>query len=375
MKKIFLSTIFFLAMFLLVGIIKTKALDNASHGWIWGGSSEYIGSDVVITGVGWISVNSTDVRSGVNYAVNIPAANCVGSTCQATGYAWSGNDDGGKGGPLGWVDFDPQDHCVENGPADSSHYQASSCKAPDGSNGGVMRTTTGLTGWARFVGIAQETAKNNAGGYDGWISLNPDPQNNIGVTIDQNGVAHGYAWSELGALSFDMGADHGRVTVDSVAPVITLAASPDQINLTAGQSPLTSLFWKSTNNVPIDTCKASCEDANGNSIDCGADWPGTKSFNGASSDTVINIPVNVPIVFFKITCKGTNGIESAETRASVSMGCKSKTCQAATNKCDFGDLIPTANSQSAVNAACQDSCSKDEDCGLKQAGTWKEVAP
>lgn len=147
--------------------MKIQAAGNVT-GWLWGGGAENF------TNVRWISMNSANTGSSVDYGVTIPDDD--GSV---TGYAWSGGDAGGPG--LGWLDFDPQDHC-------GSAYNAATCSDPDGGSGGVFRSSDSLVGWVRFVDIAKESAVGNSGGWDGWIKM----QN---VTINSDGTLNGYAWN------------------------------------------------------------------------------------------------------------------------------------------------------------------------------------
>lgn len=173
--------IFTLALFVLVfaaaSIVKVKAgTENNASGWLWGGGTESDGSapyDGTNSNVRWISMNSVNTSSPVDYGVNIP-----GSDGPVTGYAWSGGDDSGPG--LGWIDFNPQDHCTTGAPG-AGQYKALSCALPAGSSGspGVSRSGDKLVGWARIVGIAQESANNNSGGWSGWVHMN----GNYGVDL------------------------------------------------------------------------------------------------------------------------------------------------------------------------------------------------
>jgi len=226
-KRIFLTIIVFCAVFVMASAIKVKAgtTDNTS-GWLWGGSEDanMTGNMGVIdgneTGVGWISTNSSNCDpnndgiteggstnnptypncpSGIavkSYGVTIPAVDGK----PVTGYAWSGginpNDQG-----MGWIDFNPQDHCTTGTPDPIKfQYKAASCTPPNppGGSAGVFFHSAGktLTGWARFVGIAQETATGNAGGWEGWIEMKT-------VSLDASGNLTGYGWNgeELGSGS------------------------------------------------------------------------------------------------------------------------------------------------------------------------------
>ena len=101
----------------------------------------------------------------------------IGNDGKLSGYAWSEN--------LGWISFNEAD--LAGCPSSPS------CSATsDGSR---------LLGWARIMSIPQAGA--NAGGWQGWISLNGS---NYGVEIskmDGTGNNPTYAWSdELGWIDF-----------------------------------------------------------------------------------------------------------------------------------------------------------------------------
>ena len=202
-----IAVIIFCAVFIAISAIKVSAGTENTTGWLWGGSDAADNSTCHAypfapagcinddeTGVGWISMNNANPEivppGSVSYGVNIPASGLV------SGYAWSKN--------IGYIDFAPQDHCT-TGTADSTHYKAASCTNSDGNTGGVTRNATLLTGWARIVGIAQETANSNSGGWSGWIKLNGTAQDGstYGVTVAYDGTISGYGWSdELGWINF-----------------------------------------------------------------------------------------------------------------------------------------------------------------------------
>jgi len=188
--------VFTLALFLLVfaaaSIVKVQAASTVM-GWLWGGSEDAnIGTLGTIngneTGVGWISMSGANSGAGGgSYGVTIDDAGKV------SGYGWANASDAPnssasqEGNGLGWVDFDPQDHCV-TGAQGAGQYKAASCTPPSGS-AGVFRSGNNLTGWARFVGIAKESANNNSGGWQGWLQM-------YNVTIDPaTGKFSGYAWN------------------------------------------------------------------------------------------------------------------------------------------------------------------------------------
>jgi len=200
--------VFTLALFLLVfavaSVVKIQAAGNVT-GWLWGGTEEVSdgnpnnGASGYETGVGWVSM------SGTTYGVSIPSGNGP-----ATGYAWmnaGGNPDNLQQNGIGWLDFDPQDHC-------GSAYGAASCNAPDGSGvnakGGVRREGNNLVGWARIVEIAKASASGNSGGWTGWVKFSNSYGGGIDVNkMDGTGSNKMYAWSgndssagELGWIDF-----------------------------------------------------------------------------------------------------------------------------------------------------------------------------
>lgn len=213
MRKIVLSIFIIACMFAFGAAVKTKAgTDDSARGWIWGGSDDgnMTGAGIIPTGVGWISMNCIDRESETSktcvgevtdsslqlwdYGVNIPEGN--GSL---SGYGWSEN--------LGWISFQDSAGC------------------PSGGDCNARRDGNNLKGWARIMSISQ--AGINAGGWQGWISLNSkncDSDGNgwldaacggtndnlsgavsdYGVSIDgSTGKLSGFAWSdELGWLDF-----------------------------------------------------------------------------------------------------------------------------------------------------------------------------
>jgi hypothetical protein len=212
--------VFTLALFILVfaaaSAVKVEAASTIM-GWLWGGSEEasdgdsYNGFSGTETGVGWISMNKDNPGAqGTNdYRVVINADNTV------SGYAWAnagGNPDNGQQNGLGWIDFNPQDHCVTdtNGVLDdlalTRQYEADNCEVPSGSgcSKGVMRSGDTLTGCARFVSIAQASVTGNNGGWDGWLRMED-------VTINPaTKQLSGYAWNgEKDLNSLDNFVDEG----------------------------------------------------------------------------------------------------------------------------------------------------------------------
>jgi hypothetical protein len=125
--------------------------------------------------------NTNPGAGGANsYGVQIPM-----NDGSVTGYAWSEN--------VGWISFNA---------GDLAGCPSAPCSA--------QRASNKLTGWARIVGIENELAAGNSGGWKGWIKLSSvsgDPtaygiQINADGTITK-GATTSYAWSdELGWVDF-----------------------------------------------------------------------------------------------------------------------------------------------------------------------------
>lgn len=196
-KKILLCFCVLLFVLATGFLIKLKAITipNNSSGWFWGGGAENDNLepwDGTNTGIGWVSTNSANcdtdedgiidnadcISAGAGgniefYGINIPDVDGA-----VEGYAWSEN--------LGWVDFNPQNHCTIGIPL-WDQYQAASCTNPDGGQGGVFRNGNNLTGWARITGIARSTVNGNSD-WGGWLKM-------YNVAINGDNTLSGYAWN------------------------------------------------------------------------------------------------------------------------------------------------------------------------------------
>ena len=367
-KKIILTVVVFVAVFALTNVAKIKAGSNDNTtGWIWGGSDDGAGNS---TGVGWVSMNNVNPGAGgaVSYGTTIPAGNCTGAACNVTGYAYSEN--------LGYIDFDPQDHCT-TGVADTTRYQAASCTEPlTGTTGGVSRSGNNLVGWARFVEIAKASATGNSGGWSGWIQMAGSAQNgsSYGVTIDPTtGSLGGYAWNGestdgLGAISFNGLSQNGTPYNGTIPlpPTVTLNASPLTINLDSGLLPQpVAISWTQTG---ATSCVESCN-VGGVPTTC-ANWGSTIASPGASG-TVSGIMQTVPIMDYKLTCTGPGGTTSADQ--SVTTGCYVKSCSG--TSCSLGTDITATGSTSTAACDALSTCTTDDDCTPRTPKNWQEVAP
>ncbi|HHE76463.1 MAG TPA: hypothetical protein ENL27_00525 [Candidatus Parcubacteria bacterium] len=178
MKKFFFILIFSLFAVGVLNIGSAFASDtNNTSGYAW---SENIG---------WISFNSESDGSSVDYGVNIDP-----TTGYLSGYAWSEN--------IGWISFNRGDSDT-GAPPESDPCPTGGCiaKVDDPDNLGKEEKVS-LVGWARVLSVKDNP--DNSGNWDGWIKLN-DKNGSWGVTIDENGDWHGWAWSDmvLGWISFN----------------------------------------------------------------------------------------------------------------------------------------------------------------------------
>ncbi|EKD58644.1 MAG: hypothetical protein ACD_56C00078G0001 [uncultured bacterium] len=357
-NKILFSVLIFTAVFGISTFLKFQYARAASDllGWIWGGSTDSAGNS---SGVGWISLSSEtpDAGSGVTYGVTLPSGDG-----NLTGYAWSSS--------YGWIDFNPQDHCTTGVPdATKQQYKASSCNNPAGNSTiGVSRSGDSLSGWARFVSIAEATASNNSGGWDGWIKMDADPSKNYAVRISSDGKLTGYAWSsEIGALSFESveGPVVTKITFDQ--------PSPNIFDLSAGEifvanSKTTNLSWSIVGS-DIQSCSTSCTTDTGVTVAC----PGFSGVNPRVTTSVGNVPVAAYIEKFIITCLDTDGT-STVAQALVQTGCYIGTCSTTAETCSAfaGGFTATNNGDDAV---CKRGCVADSDCALRKTNNWREIAP
>jgi len=352
MKKKILLTFFVGAIiFFAVSVAKIKAGTETGMGWLWG-STDDGGSPANNTGIGWISMNNTNpsLSGSVSYGVNIPDASCVGAGCNLSGYAWSEN--------IGWVSFQEASGCP-----------AGTCSA--------RREGNVLKGWARIMAMPQAEAliPGNAGGWQGWISLNSancdtDSNGYIDVAcggmnntstpvvtygadvtkMDGTGTNHTYAWSnELGWI------DLSRATINLplTAPTVTLSASV--VVLAEGQSlpKNTTLTWTVTGTAT--TCTAS------------GGWSGAKLVTGGSDNT-ISMPANGTI-YTLTCCNGTSC--AAPVNATGTAGCYDQRCSGTSCPASPGNFV--ISSSNTTGDGCEQLCTSSASCNSDK--NWKEVAP
>lgn len=347
LMKYGLGVIIFCGFFIVTTVV-IKAAVGGVTGWGWGGSesqsdgNQNNGNSGFETGVGWISMNrincdsdddgKSDGTSGCpasgtpigNYGVNIPSGDGA-----VTGNAWNEN--------IGWIQFDP-----------SGPYPTTGCN-PACPATSVRRSGNDLVGWARIVGIAQESAAGNSGGWSGWIKMKGS---NYGVTINGTSL-EGFAWSdELGYINFT------GVNI-SVPLVVTLSADPITINVDNdphwdnGQGTPIKLTWNITG---ATNCTKSANN--------GGTWNGSTS----ATDFEIVHQKNVAVTY-ALTC---TGITDPIT-VTVSAGCYPNACDA-TARCvkSTTPITPAVSSDVCIPS---NTCSVDADCVPRQSGNWREVAP
>lgn len=166
-KRIPAAAFVFLALIFFAGTASAGPLDNAI-GWLWGGSQD--GSNNTYTGVGWISLNSTNTSSSTNYGVKFPL-----DGTPASGYAWSEN--------VGWISFN--DGTVAPYPNDLAGCPSGTCSA--------RIVGESLQGWARVLSI--KDAGSNSGGWSGFIKLDSVPGAGKVTFNSSTGRLGGYAWN------------------------------------------------------------------------------------------------------------------------------------------------------------------------------------
>ncbi|NTW26830.1 MAG: hypothetical protein HGA36_00680 [Candidatus Moranbacteria bacterium] len=308
-------------------------IGSSVTGWLWGGSDDGAGNS---SGVGWISMNDTNLGTGATYGVNVPLTDG-----DLVGSGWSEN--------LGYLAFD------------NSGGYLNGC--PDG-NCIAKRVGSSLQGWARFVEIAQASAVGNSGGWLGWIKLSGVDQGGsaYGVTIESDGKLNGSAWSdELGWIKFQ-GVTTGATpaaygAVMPALPNVALTAIPGIINVDTNPN------W-STSGVPIVLTWSGVT----NATTCTKSWDVANPIPAANGTETVS--QNTQLVTYSITCTGPGGSKTA-TAMPVYSACYAK-------ECAVGKCVPSGTPTPAMSSAtCTplNTCSIDNDCKAREVTDWKEVAP
>ncbi len=236
--------------------IKASFSENVT-GWLWGGGTESDGSepwDGNNTNVGWISTNNLNCdanddgssdgtpfgcpasgTSMARYGINIPNENGV-----LSGYGWSEN--------IGWVSFNAGD--------------VSSCPTGKGACN-ARRVENRLEGWARIIAIRDAALQNNAGGWQGWISLSGV---NYGIVINPNNTLGGYAWSdELGWIDFSRAKINKICNISSASGTLLNAGNrcrPISASVSDNDLQQTLTFSKTTGNIKLsqdDKCAGAAD--------------------------------------------------------------------------------------------------------------------
>lgn len=371
MNRILSSFVFAAAAMIMPFTAHAGILDNIV-GWAWGGTPS---ADGAYQGIGWISMNNTDcdtdgnnqvdVACGGNnsstpmtviYGINLPSSD---GPVTGTGYVWSEH--------YGWIDFRPDLHCA------SYVVAPQNCTSPSGDTGGVSRVGNELRGWARIVSIAQ--AGNNAGGYDGWISMSSLNPGLPGVPAygpeisklvrsivlsdcNSNPAVCTFAWSgDLGWIEMSMAGYDSTLKIceglfDRTSSSLSLF-SGGSTSLTAKYGTgncstdpnASSVAWVETNN-PVNAITLSSTSTNPTTVNA-------PSFTGISSKSE------------KVTASY-NGKTSETT---VVVNCISRTC--AFYSTDTNVYCSSEAQTFDDNCGGTISCPGTRNCDYN----WKEVAP
>lgn len=354
-KKIF-GTFAVLTLALGAGVafrFASAGTGESASGWLWGGS-EAIDTNGALTpnngsidgdesGLGWISMNDTTVGSGGGaYGVNIPPT----GDGPVTGYAWWGH--GLLTGSGDWLEFQPA------GPY------------PESPSSGVQRQGDSLVGWGRFVGIRNNVAAGNAGGFDGWVKFSGIAADGspYGVTVSGTTLS-GFAWSsDLGGIDFSK----ASITAPSVLQVCREGApiSGAGLNFSLAQNAVTTL------KVYFDATPGDCVEPSVTTTTWTESGPNAVSLIGTNPKTVkagavASLAEQVIVSY-----------DDAGTTHSVTMNI-GVTCSVVIPACDTAAAQARCVGQQ-YNMAYTDNCT-----GLQAtqqcAGTrycdfnWKEVAP
>lgn len=208
---------FFFAIFILFPLAVFAGTSDNVSGWAW---SENIG---------WISLNSTNTASPINYGVTINAGNG-----KFSGYAWSET--------VGWLSFTS---------SDLAGCPSTPCETR------LDFDTNQVVGWARFLAGSPAAA-----GWDGWVKLTGAAPGGAGAygVIRSGSQLTGWAWGsdvvgwmKFGGTTFktDLGSqvsEGGTITIEATKPdntryfgplIIDIADSSGATVLTTSDAPTT----------------------------------------------------------------------------------------------------------------------------------------
>ena len=191
------------------GVLRASAsaTDNV-HGWLWSDAPNQSDQNMTCSdndcgrGFGWISMNSVDTGAGGNYGVNLDM-----TTGKLVGKAWSEF--------AGFLQFDVNGPFPTGIGTDNSSARVNPTCLNDNSY-----TSCNVTGWARFM---EAPASNQAGGWDGWVSLGGQAGNgsSYGVTYNKSTKKFaGKAWGDINAgwIEFGVPNDGAYVQAGDVCP-------------------------------------------------------------------------------------------------------------------------------------------------------------
>ncbi len=281
MKTYFTKIVFVFAfsLFIIFPFVVFAGTEHNMSGWAWSSN------------IGWISFNSTDTSSTIDYGVS------KNSDGTLVGYAWSSS--------VGWIKFGGL----------SGFPSGTGTQAQNANING-----TNLKGWARACSGTINNDCNSASrtdGWDGWISLSGAT---YGINYSGNGFT-GLAWGSdvLGWLSFynvitgpssncQNGANNSpdcnvcttpfiwdtasSSCISPSVPAVTITADPNSGTVNDNVNP--KLTWSATNNPTSCTASGS--------------WSGTKAVSG--TDVSQGVLTTEGTYTYTLTCSNVNGAGS-----------------------------------------------------------------